>query len=78
MRTIKKFEKVFNYNRACEMLRKMMIDINEIKFSPNHVRSKYYDSLGNIVAEYNETKETLLVYNYNTHSDLVGKELRFN
>ena len=59
------------------MLRKMMIDVNEIKFSSNHVRSKFYDTLGNIVAEYNEKKETLLVYNYNTHSDLVGKVLTF-
>ena len=77
MKTIIKLENVFNYNRACETLRKMLIDINEIKFSGNYVRCRFYDSLGNVVAEYNEIKETLLVYNYNKASYLVGKELRF-
>lgn len=75
--TVIKIENVFNYNGACEMLYKMMVDVAKTKTSANGIRTGFYDTAGHITAEYNEKTEVLKVYNYNTHSDLVGKVLAF-
>ena len=58
---IAKFENVFNYNRACEMLYKMMVDTTTIKHSSNFVRHGFYGVRGNKTAEYNEEKQELKV-----------------
>lgn len=73
---IMKFEKV-SYNRACEMLYKMMVDTTTIKHSNNFVRYGFYDVKGNKTAEYNEEKGELKIYNYETHCDFANKELKF-
>ena len=74
---INKFENVFNYNRACEMLHKMMVDTTTIKHSGNFTRYGFYDVKGNKTAEYNEKKQELKVYNYDTHCSFANTELSF-
>lgn len=74
MRTIIKVE-AGTFNFFCSKLRSMMIDVETVKSAG--CRSKFWDHQGNVVATYDERKGHGLVYNYNIHSDLVGKELRF-
>ena len=63
-----------SYNDFCWKLSKMMIDVESTRSA--HSRAKFYDHEGNQVAYYDERKDHGLVYNYHTHSDLVGKNLK--
>lgn len=74
MKTIIKV-KAGTFNIFCSKLESMMIDVEKVKSAG--CRSKFWDRTGNVVAAYDERKGHGIVYNYNTHSDLVGKELRF-
>jgi hypothetical protein len=64
-----------SYNDFTLKLYRMMVDVNEIKVKK--YRYWIYDTTGELVATYDERKDHGLVYNYNNHWDVVGKELRF-
>lgn len=65
-----------SYNDFCIKLSHMMIEVATIKNAG--CRYKFYDHMGNKTAEYNETRDHGLVYNYNNKSILTGKILYFN
>ena len=69
-----KFENIFNYNRACEILHKIPVDTTTIKHSGNFTRYGFYDIKGNKTAEYNEPKQVLKIYNYNTQRHAILDE----
>ena len=67
-----------SYNDFTMKLYSMMVNVKNIKTSSNGKRSQFYDDMGNIVAEYNESNSQGKIYNYNSHSKLTNKVLSFN
>lgn len=64
-----------SYNDFCFKISRMMIDVVTVK--TGGPRYKIYDGSENLVATYDERKDHGIVYNYNNHSDLIGKVLTF-